>query len=250
MGVTATLGAVLDFLDGGCATEAWLLVHEAATEATRHLAAAREMPWIDADDLVQEAVSRAFSGGAAAIRRAVPATPVVAWIAGTIRNSVSESFRGWRETRPGRTAHLLPLAEAPEAGADESSPGSRPGWAEIPLDQLSDRQRKAVGRRLEGWPISRIARDMRINWKSVRQLLDRAAARLRAPTRDAPRSHTWALSLPKEGRTHLRPQQRELLTRLADGSSIAELAREHKVGRECMRGRIRRLRAACTRKSR
>lgn len=231
-----SLGDVLELLDKGEAARAWLLVQEATQAAVRFPSLRQRLSTSDADDLAQEALLRAFDRRAEALRRAPRDTPLEAWLSGTMKNLAREGQRRERALR------LLPFQKDGAHGTLPVAQGAPQGWEGIDLSRLTQRQRVAIDLRLQGWSIRAISRQLGITWPSARDIVQRAVARLRAPASKPPLLHQWARSVARDDRTALPAHRQALLDNLARGESIAALAKAHGVSRECMRGRVRRLR--------
>lgn len=137
----------------------------------------RAAPGVDASDLVDEMVLRVLSDDGAALRRAAPDAPLGAWIRRFLINLARESWHA--EARAHRRLEDVDLALARRRVAASQMRRMRLRPLMPRVDQLTESQRFALDRYLDGWRLTDIASAREGSTSSTRELLRRAIHRLR-----------------------------------------------------------------------
>jgi DNA-directed RNA polymerase specialized sigma24 family protein len=192
-----------------------------------------------AEDTAQEASRIALEDGAAAIRRARPATPLGAWVRGVVRNLVRESRRAARPASLGEAVALVPAnAVSPATEPEDAGPRAVAGAPATP------RQADALALLRDGRTVAEVARALGIAYASARGLLLRGLRRERGldgGTGDGDRGWVEVL-LRSPAAPSLDDGVRALLEGHAAGATRADLALRLGISTEAVRCRLRRWR--------
>jgi len=130
----------------------------------------------DPSDLVDEMVLRLLERDGAALRDASPGAPLSAWIRRFLTNLASELWRA--EVRAHRRPEHTEQALARRRTAAAQARRERLRGLTASVDDLTEAQRYAFDRYLDGWRLTDIAREREASVASTRDVLRRAVHRL------------------------------------------------------------------------
>ena len=191
-------------------------------------------------------------------RAARPELPLYAWCVGAIRHIEASAWRGRervrvaseaverrRQNAAGRTqgdhSDALDGATAPDpARPDEERERSR----------LTDRQHAAIEAARGAESLRSIARELHVDWRTFRDLVTRAKARLARPPTPPPENRAWATRFAERLElTSTTPRQREnvaILREWHSGRTAAQIVGvlDARLSIAAVNARVRRLRKA------